>query len=129
MLKRREDFDAEIDRVRRDLREQERRLEKRADMLDQKLELINTKEVELATAGDRWPTSSEELRQRQAEVKQTLADQLENLQRICRLSSEDAREMLLKRSRGRAEPRGWQPDPEAPGARSKRPASRNAARS
>ena len=39
----------------------------------------------------------EELRRRQAEVKQTLAIQLENLQRICRLSADDAREMLLKR--------------------------------
>ena len=58
VFKRREDFEAEIDRVRRDFREQERRLDKRADMLDQKLELINNKEIELVKPwGDRWPNS------------------------------------------------------------------------
>ena len=97
VLKRREDFEVEIDRARRDFREQERRLDKRADILDQKLELINTKEVELKAIGRSLADQQEEVRQRHAEVKQTLASQLENLQRICRLSREEAQEMLLKR--------------------------------
>ncbi len=84
--------------MRRDFREQERRLDKRADMLDQKLELINKKETELVVpSAYRSTEQQEELRQRQAEVKQALADQLEHLQRICRLSSRRRRELLLKR--------------------------------
>ncbi len=45
-LRRREEFDAEIDAMRREVRDQEKRLEKRADLLDQKLELINRKDRE-----------------------------------------------------------------------------------
>jgi ribonucrease Y len=97
VLKRREDFEVEIDRARRDFREQEKRLDKRADILDQKLELINTKEVELKSTGRLLADQQEEVRQRHAEVKQTLVSQLENLQRICRLSRDDAQELLLKR--------------------------------
>ena len=100
VLKRREDFEVEIDRVRGDFREQERRLDKRADILDQKLELINAKEVELAGAGRLLADQQEEIRRRHAEVKQNLAIQLENLQRIAHLSPDDAREMLLKRVEG-----------------------------
>jgi ribonuclease Y len=97
VLKRREDFEVEIDRVRGDFRDQERRLDKRADILDQKLEMINTKELELASAGRLLADQQEEIRRRHAEVKQNLAIQLENLQRISHLSPDDAREMLLKR--------------------------------
>jgi ribonuclease Y len=97
VLKRREDLEAEIDRVRRDFREQEKRLDKRSDILDQKLELINKKENELVIAGRSLATEQEDVRQRQVEVKRALATQLENLQRICHLSSDDARELLLKR--------------------------------
>ena len=96
-MKRREDLEAEIDRVRRDLREQERRLDKRADMLDQKLDLQNNKENELANLGRSLAEQHEELRQRRAEVTQTLAAQLENLQRISHLSANEARDLLLKR--------------------------------
>ena len=97
VLKRREDFEVEIDRARGDFREQDRRLDKRADILDQKLELITTKEVELKAIARSLADQQEDMRQRQNEVKQTLASQLENLQRICRLSRDDAQEMLLKR--------------------------------
>jgi ribonucrease Y len=100
VLKRREDFEVEIDRVRGDFREQERRLDKRADILDQKLEMINTKEIELASAGRSLADQQEEIRRGHAEVKQNLAIQLENLQRIAHLSPDDAREMLLKRVEG-----------------------------
>ena len=47
LLKRREGLEAEIDLLRRDLRDQERRIEKRSDLFDQKLELINTKEHDM----------------------------------------------------------------------------------
>jgi ribonuclease Y len=97
ILTRRGDLEAETERIRRDLREHERRLDKRSDILDQKLEMIGKKENELADAGRSLTLEQDAVRQRQAELKQTLATQLENLQRICRLSVDDARELLLKR--------------------------------
>jgi ribonucrease Y len=97
VLKRREDLEAEIDRVRRDLRDQERRLEKRADTLDQKLDLQNKKEIEFVNQGRLLAEQQEEVRQRQVEVTQALAAQLETLQSISQLSANDARELLLKR--------------------------------
>jgi ribonucrease Y len=97
VLTRREDLEAEIDRVRRDQREQERRLNKRADVLDQKLDLQNKKEIEFVNLGRSLTEQQEEVRKRQAEVTRTLAAQLENLQRISHLSADDARELLLKR--------------------------------
>jgi ribonuclease Y len=97
ILTRRGDLEAEAERVRRELREQERRLDKRSDILDQKLELISKKENDLVEAGRSLALEQEEARQRHGELRHALATQLENLQRICRLSAEDARELLLKR--------------------------------
>jgi ribonuclease Y len=97
VLTRRGDLEAEIEQVRRDFREQERRLDKRSDVLDQKLELLSKKENELLAAGRSLALEQEDVRQRQGELRQALATQLENLQRICRLSVDEARELLLKR--------------------------------
>ena len=47
ILTRRDALDREMEESRKELRDQERRLEKRADLLDQKLEIINRKEREL----------------------------------------------------------------------------------
>jgi ribonuclease Y len=96
-MRRREEIDAEIDQARRELREHERRVDKRSDLIDQKLELINKKENELGLAQRLVNEQHDELRQRQSEVKQTLAAQLEALHRICRLAPEEARDLLLKR--------------------------------
>jgi ribonuclease Y len=96
-LRRREDVDAEIDAMRRDLRDQEKRLEKRDDLLDQKLDLINKKERDFDALHRQLAEQQDELRQRHAGVKQVLADQLEALRRICRLTPEEARDQLLRR--------------------------------
>jgi ribonuclease Y len=96
-LRRREDLDAEIESTRRALREQERRLDKRSDGLDQKMEVVIRKENELGTAQRMLSDQNDELQKRQAELKQTLSAQIESLHRISRLSPEDARSLLLKR--------------------------------
>jgi ribonuclease Y len=96
-LRRRELLDAEADAARRDIREQERRIEKRADVLDQKMELVTKKENDVDVAQRSLTDLQDELRHRHQELKQTLAAQLENLQNIARLSRDEARELLLKR--------------------------------
>ncbi len=62
-LRRREDLEAEVDVLRRDLREQEKRQEKRADLLDQKLDFINKKERDFEIAQRQIAEQQEELRQ------------------------------------------------------------------
>jgi ribonuclease Y len=97
VLRRREELESEIDTARRDVREQERRLDKRADMLDQKLEAIARKEGDLDVAQHALEGQQAALSDLEAQVKQVLASQLQSLERICCLGPEDAREMLLKR--------------------------------
>lgn len=96
-LRRREEFDAEADAMRREFRDQEKRLEKRADLLDEKLELINRKEHEIEALQRNLGDQQDVLRRRDAEVQKVLADQLEALRRIATLSHGEARDLLLKR--------------------------------
>ncbi len=96
-LRRREFLDSEIETARRDIREQEKRLEKRADLLDQKLELINKKEREFESVERYLAEHQEDLNRRGQEVRQVLADQREALHRIAQLSQDEARHLLLKR--------------------------------
>ncbi|MGC8639501.1 MAG: ribonuclease Y [Isosphaeraceae bacterium] len=96
-LKYRDELDREMDEVRKDLREQEKRLEKRADLLDQKLDLINRKERGIESIQLSLANQQEELQKRQQEVKETRAQERELLQKIGRMTLEEARAMLLKR--------------------------------
>jgi ribonuclease Y len=97
LLKRREELERENEEDRKDLREQERRLEKRADLLDQKLDLINRKEREFESIQRYLGEQQEDVQRRQQEVKLTYSEQRELLQRIGRLTTDEARTLLLKR--------------------------------
>jgi ribonuclease Y len=96
-LRRREAIDAEIEVSRREQRDHERRLEKRSDLLDQKLELINKKEREFESVQRYLAEQQDELNRRAAELKHTLAEQREALHRQAQLGPEEARALLLKR--------------------------------
>ncbi|MGO8896957.1 MAG: ribonuclease Y [Isosphaeraceae bacterium] len=97
MLKRRDELDREMEETRKGLREQERRIEKRGDLLDQKLELINRKDREFESIQHSLSEQQEELQKRQLELKQTHTEQRELLCKIGRLAPEEARSMLLAR--------------------------------
>jgi ribonuclease Y len=97
LLRRREELERENEEDRKDLREQERRLEKRADLLDQKLDLINRKEREFESIQRYLGEQQEDVQRRQQELKQTVSEQRELLQKIGRLTADEARTLLLKR--------------------------------
>ena len=82
MLRRREAADLELEGLRKGVREQERRLEKRNDLLDQKLEMINKKEREFERIEGFLTERQEELDRKGAELKQVMADQRETLHRL-----------------------------------------------
>jgi ribonuclease Y len=96
-LERREELEAEIDAKRQSVRVEERRLEKRSDVLDQKLEQLSEREGEIAALARSVAGERECLVEQQNELKQKLASQTEAMERISRLSREEARELLLAR--------------------------------
>jgi len=96
-LGRRELLDREIEEARRAQRELERRLEKRNDLLDQKLEMINKKEREFETVQRFLADRQEELDRRALELKQVLSEQRDVLHRIAGLGPDEARGLLLVR--------------------------------
>ena len=96
-LRRRETLEAEAEDARKGFREHEKRLEKRADLLDQKLELINRKEHEFEGIQRHLAEQREELARRDREVRQLIDDQRQALHRVAQLGPEEARELLLGR--------------------------------
>jgi ribonucrease Y len=96
-LRRREAIDAEAEEARKGFREQDKRLEKRADLLDQKLEFINKKERDFESVQRYLAEQQEDLTKRNLEVRQALVDQREMLNRIAQMGQEEARELLLRR--------------------------------
>ena len=96
-LRRRETLEAEAEDARKGFREHEKRLEKRADLLDQKLELINRKEHEFEGIQRHLVEQREELARRDREVRQLIDDQRQALHRVAQLGPEEARELLLGR--------------------------------
>ena len=70
---------------------------KRSDLLDQKLELISKKDREFEAIQRYLTEQQEELQKRQQELRQTQTQQRELLQKIGRLTPDEARSMLLSR--------------------------------
>jgi ribonuclease Y len=96
-LRRRAEMDVETEQSRKDLRDQERRLEKRGDLLDQKLELLNSKERDIETLQRRQVEQQDAIQKNRQEVQRIEVDQRNELQRISGLVPDEARKLLLAR--------------------------------
>jgi len=96
-LSRREALDSEVDKVRRDLHEQERRVEKREDLLEHKIEFLNKRERECEALQRGLADQESKLSKADQDLRCALAEQREILQRIGHCSVEEARELLLRR--------------------------------
>ena len=96
-IRRREAIDREVEEARKALREHERRLEKRDDQLDQKLDLVHKKELEIDDARRALGSRTEELDRRSLEIDRGLDRQREVLQRLAGLGPEEARQALFRR--------------------------------
>ena len=90
----------EVEDARKGFREQEKRLEKRADLLDQKLDLINKKEREFESVQRYLAEQQEEVNRRSAEVKELLVRAARRPPPALRALREEAQaELLLAGSR------------------------------
>ncbi|OJW17706.1 MAG: ribonuclease Y [Planctomycetales bacterium 71-10] len=96
-LRHRRSLEAEAETARKDLREQERRLEKRGDLLDERLDLLNKKEGELDEARRALAGREEAIAAGRLEVERLEARRLDELQRVGGMSVEEARRVVLER--------------------------------
>ena len=97
LLAAREALEAEGKELRKEIAEQQKRLTKREDILDSKLGLLDKKEEAAEKAQRRaqdMQTKAEDLRQ---ELTAKIDEQVQELQRVARLSREEARKELLQR--------------------------------
>jgi len=96
-LRRRAELDAEAERAREGIREQEKRLGKRSDLLDQKLDLLNAKERDAEDQKRAQAEMQAEIQKDRLEVQKIEADQRRELQRISGMTPDEARQLLLSR--------------------------------
>ncbi len=92
---RREQFEKDTDAARRELREEEKRLSKREDILDQKLETINSKERMTETAEKALAEREKGLAAKDKQYNDLIAHQKTQLLKIAQLSMEDAQKVVL----------------------------------
>ena len=96
-LRRRELFDKETEATRQELRAEEKRLAKREDMLDQKLEALNNKERTLEAADKAINEKEKALAGKDRQLNDLVAQQKQELLRVAGLSADEAKELLLGR--------------------------------
>ena len=96
-LRRREEFDQEVNRIRNEHREIERRLEKREEALEQKHQLLLKKDRALDHTHRKLNEKREQLQRRIKELDQTLQQQMAKLHEISTLNREQAETLLLSR--------------------------------
>jgi ribonuclease Y len=90
-------FQRETAETREELRATERRLAKREDLLDKKIDVLNTKERKIEEAEAALARRQEQLEHERAEVSRLLAQQRSELLRISRLTPDEARQQCLAR--------------------------------
>lgn len=94
-LSERDRVETELQKQRDDLREQERRLAKREDQHERKLEALTLKEERLAKESEDLQTQAARLTEKHAEVDAVIEKQKEALLRVTDMSREQAEQKLL----------------------------------
>ena len=96
-FKKREDFNREVDRVKSEQRDQERRLEKREDSLEQDHQAQMKKERVLEQSERKLGERQEHLEKKIKEAEAQVAAQMHKMHEICGMSREQAERLLLER--------------------------------
>ncbi len=97
ILSRKAEFEKETESTRAEFREQEKRLAKREDTLDRKLDSLTSKEDNLDKATEALERRGSEMHKREQEVESILRQQRDQLLRITDLSLDEAKALLLER--------------------------------
>jgi len=87
----------EAEKIREELRNERKRLERKEDTLDQKADFLSRKERQIEQRLQEIKRKEEELERRYQEVEELREKQVEELQRVAKMSREKAREVLLSK--------------------------------
>ncbi len=96
-MERKDDLDKEMEAVRAEVREAERRLTKREDLVDRKEETLSLKEQGLSKQAEELQTRQQRIDSLQTEVEKVLQDQKDRLLQVGNLTEEQAREEVFQR--------------------------------
>jgi ribonuclease Y len=97
VAERKQKAESENEAIRKELKESERRLEKREEFFDKKIETLTQKEEQLAKTTEQLKSRETELSRKTEEVAETLRQQKDKLLQVAQMSVEDARRELLLR--------------------------------
>jgi ribonuclease Y len=97
LFQKRDEFNREVEKARAELREQERRLEKREDSLEQKHQLQLKKERTLDSSQRKLHERRDHLEKREKQLDSLLQEQTQKLHEISTLSRDQAEKLLLQR--------------------------------
>ena len=96
-MKRREEFDRETQTVRAELRQEEKRLSKREDLIDRKMETLAAKERSTELAEKAINEREQALAAKDRQLNDLIAQQKTQLTKVASMSMEEARTVLLDR--------------------------------
>jgi len=96
-IRRREEFDGETQNVRAELREEEKRLSKREDIIDQKMETLGAKERSADMAEKAILERERALAAKDRQLNDLIAHQKTQLMKVANMSTDEARGILLER--------------------------------
>ena len=95
-IRRREEFDADTKSVRGDLRAEEKRVSKREDMIDQKMETLSAKERSVEMADKAINEREKALAIKDRQLNDLIAQQKNQLMKVANMSAEEAKGQLLE---------------------------------
>lgn len=96
-LTRKEEVDKELEVARADVRESERRLAKREDLVDRKDETLSQREQTLSDRAEKLDERKAKLEARNAQLDELIEKQQHELERVAQLDRSQAKELLLER--------------------------------
>ncbi len=96
-LKKKEEFTAEINQAKAELREAEKRFTKHEDAIDRQNELLAQREKALQQSENNIKNRTHQLDEREKEIGNIIAQQKNQLLKISAMSAEDAKQLLLQK--------------------------------
>ena len=97
LYQRREAFEKETQETRMELKQQERRLSKREDNMERKMELLTKKERYIDTLSANFALKEKKIDEKRVELEKVIEEENNALLKISNLSREEAEKLLLSR--------------------------------
>ncbi len=95
-LTRQEEFDKQTAKIRNELREAEKRIDKREDVFERKLDMLGTKEKNVEVAEAKLKDRQGQMDKKEETIEELLKQRRNELLKVTQLSLEDAKKLLFK---------------------------------